>query len=168
MVTDGGWEAKRSSLPNIYHPYPTVMKLGTVIPYLKKTHKLYKSRDTPSDFCWFQPFFIGNQQFLLYQDIQIQIAFLLIVSNSFNFSWDFKDFLINMVIILMMSAKIATPGLPKIVIFWSKVYDVAVLFDDVTNKFLSRYSNYIVDMFMWPKFGNCSISVREVITTLIL
>ena len=37
--------------------------------------------------------------------------------------------------------------------------------DDVTNKILSRYSNYIVDVFMRPKFGNSSISMREVITT---
>ena len=67
-----------------------------------------------------------------------------------------------------MSAKMATLGLPKIVIFWSKGYDIPVFFDDVTNKLLPRDSNYIVDMFMWPKFGNFSISVREVITTLIL
>ena len=25
--------------PKIYHTYPTMMKLGTVIPYLKKTKK---------------------------------------------------------------------------------------------------------------------------------
>ena len=40
--------------------------------------------------------------------------------------------------------------------------------DDVINKILSRGSNYIVDVFMWPKFGNSSISMREVITTSIL
>ena len=40
--------------------------------------------------------------------------------------------------------------------------------DDVTNKILSRDSNYIVSVFMWPKFGNSSIGMREVITTLIL
>ena len=31
----------------IYHTYPSVMKLGTVIPYLKKTEKNYESCDTP-------------------------------------------------------------------------------------------------------------------------
>ena len=40
--------------------------------------------------------------------------------------------------------------------------------DDVTNKILSRDSNYTVDVFMWPKFGKSSISLKEVITTSIL
>ena len=68
----------------------------------------------------------------------------------------------------MMSAKLATPGLFKITVFRDKVYDVITSVDDVTNKILSCDSNYIVDVFMWPKFDNCSISMREVITTLIL
>ena len=76
-----------------------------------------------------------------------------------------KIFLINLVITLMMSAKMATPGLLKITVFWNKGYDVIISVDDVTNKILSRDSNYIVDLFMWPKFGNSSISMREVITT---
>ena len=68
----------------------------------------------------------------------------------------------------MMSAKMATPGLLKITVFWNKGYDVIISLDDVTNKILWHDSNYIVDVFMWPKFGNSSISVREVITTSIL
>ena len=62
----------------------------------------------------------------------------------------------------MMSAKMATPGLLKITVFWNKGYDVIIPVDDVTNKILSRDSNYIVDVFMWPKFGNSSIAMREV------
>ena len=68
----------------------------------------------------------------------------------------------------MMSAKIATPGLLKITVFWNKGYDLIISVDDVTNKILSRDSNYIVDVVMWPKFGNSSISVREVIVISIL
>ena len=68
----------------------------------------------------------------------------------------------------MMSAKMATPGLLKIAVFWNKGYDITIYVDDVNNKILLRDSNYIVDLFMWPKFGNCSISMREVITTSIL
>ena len=30
----------------ICHTYPTMMKAGTVIPYLKKIQKLHESRDT--------------------------------------------------------------------------------------------------------------------------
>ena len=68
----------------------------------------------------------------------------------------------------MMSAKMATPGLLKITIFWNKGYDVIIPVNDVTNKILSRDSYYIVDAFMSPKFGNSSVSMREVITTSIL
>ena len=33
------------------HTYPTMMKLGTVIPYLKKIQKAYESRDITLAFC---------------------------------------------------------------------------------------------------------------------
>ena len=39
---------------------------------------------------------------------------------------------------------------------------------DVTNKILLRDSYYIVDAVMWPKFGNSSTSMREVIITSVL
>ena len=31
--------------------HPTMKKLATVIPYLKKIQKIHKSRDTPLEFC---------------------------------------------------------------------------------------------------------------------
>ena len=68
----------------------------------------------------------------------------------------------------MMSAKMATAGLLKITIFWNKDYDVIIPVDDVTNRILLRDSNYIADLFMRPKFGNCTISMREVVTTSVL
>ena len=46
-----GWGAKKAPLPKICYTYPTMMKLGTVIPYLKKMQKIYKSSDTPLEFC---------------------------------------------------------------------------------------------------------------------
>ena len=47
-----GWGgAKKVPLPKIFHTYPTMMKLGKVIPYLKKIKKIYESRDTPPEFC---------------------------------------------------------------------------------------------------------------------
>ena len=73
-----------------------------------------------------------------------------------------------MVTILMMSAKMATPGLFKIEVFWNKGHDVIISVDDFTCKILSRDSNYIVDVIMWSMFGNCSISMRKVIITSIL
>ena len=66
-----------------------------------------------------------------------------------------------------MSPKMATTGLLKIMVFWNKGYDIIIPVDDVTkNK--SGDSNYIVDVSMWLKFGNTSISMREIITTSIL
>ena len=60
---------------------------------------------------------------------------------------------------LIMSAKMATPGLLKIKVFRNKGYDV------MTNEILSRDSNYIIDLAMLPKFGNSSISITKFIIT---
>ena len=65
----------------------------------------------------------------------------------------------------MMSAKMAILALLKIKVFWNKRYDFIISVQDITNNILSRDSNYIVDVVMWPKFGNFSISMREVIIT---
>ena len=47
-----GWDgAQKAPLPKICHTYPAMMKLSTVIPYLKKIQKLYESRDKLIDLC---------------------------------------------------------------------------------------------------------------------
>ena len=73
-----------------------------------------------------------------------------------------------MVAILMISAKLYTPDLLKIKIFWNEVYDVKIPDSGVNNNILLRDSNYIVDVVTWPKFGNSSIAMREVIITSII
>ena len=160
-----GWGgvAKRPPVPKICHTYPTMIKLGTVIPYPRKIQKIYKSRDTPLQFCWHQHFFTGNQHILIYQEIQIQIAFWYLISNSFNFSWVFKDCFVKHGNNFDDASKNGYPR-PS----WNKGYDVIISVHDVLNKILSRDLNYIVDAVMWPKFGNCSISMRKVIVTSIL
>ena len=90
------------------------------------------------------------------------------MSNSFNFFESLKVVLKNMVTISMMPAKMATPGLLKIKVFWNIGYDVILFVQDFTNKILLRDSNYTVEVVMWPKFGNSSISMRKAIITLIL
>ena len=90
------------------------------------------------------------------------------MSNSSNFFESLKVVLKNMVTISMMSAKMATPGLLKIKVFWNIGYDVILFVQDFTNKILSRDSNYTVEVVMWPKFGNSSISMTEIIITPIL
>ena len=67
--------------------------------------------------------------------------------------------------ILMMSEKMATPGLLKTMVFLNKDYDVIINVNDLAKKILSNDSNYILYLFMWPKFGNSIISMRKVITT---
>ena len=59
-----------------------------------------------------------------------------------------------MVAILMMSAKLAALSLLKIKIFWNKGYDIVIYIHVITNKILSRDSNYKVDVVIRPKFGD--------------
>ena len=68
MRGEGG---KKAPLPKICHTYPTITKLGKIIPYLKRIQKIYESSDTPIDFCWHRHFFTGNQQILLCQKIRV-------------------------------------------------------------------------------------------------
>ena len=67
-----------------------------------------------------------------------------------------------------MSAKLTLLGFLKTMIFWSKGYDDITSAYGVTRKILSRDWDYIVDVVMWPKFGNSSISMKGVIITSIL
>ena len=53
-----------------------------------------------------------------------------------------------MVTILIISAKLATPGLLEIKIFRNKDYDVIINDCDIINKILSHDSNYNVDVVM--------------------
>ena len=155
-------------LPKICHRYPTMIKLGTVTPYLKRIQKIYESRDTAPGFCWHQHFAPKISKFCYIKKYRYRLHFDIWFLIFLTFLESLNIFLINLVIILMMSAKMATPGLLKITVFWNKGYDVIIYVDDVTNKILWHDSNYIVDLFMWPKFGNTSISMGEVITTSIL
>ena len=66
----------------------------------------------------------------------------------------------------MVSAKLDTLDLLKIEAFSNKSYDIIISVYDVTNKILSRESNYIVDMV--TKFGISKISMREVLITSVL
>ena len=67
-----------------------------------------------------------------------------------------------------MSANMATLGILNIKVFRNEDYDIIISVYNVINKKLSRDSNLIVDVVMWPKFGNPRTSMREVIITSIL
>ena len=66
---------KRLIVPKICHTYPTMMTLGTIIPYLKKIQtNIWITWRTP----WVllaSVFFSENQQILLNEKMQISIAF---------------------------------------------------------------------------------------------
>ena len=47
---EGGGSAKRPTLPKICFANPAIMKLVTVIPYLKNIQKIYGSRNTLLEF----------------------------------------------------------------------------------------------------------------------
>ena len=42
---------QKAPFPKVCQTYPTVMKLGKFIPYLKKIQKIYELRDTHLEFC---------------------------------------------------------------------------------------------------------------------
>ena len=87
---------------------------------------------------------------------------ILIVSNSFDFFWVYKGCFVNRdtVRVFIMLVKLATLGLFTVKVFWNKDYNAMIY--EVMGKFLSPDSSYIVNVIMWSKFGNSSISMREV------
>ena len=74
----------------------------------------------------------------------------------------------NVIVILIMPAKLATPGLRKIIIFWNKGYDVIIKVCDINSKTLPHVTNHIVNAVMLRKFDSSSKSVKDVTIILIL
>ena len=64
-----GMAAKRPPYLNVTHPI--MVKLGTVIPYLKKIQKMYESCHTLLVFSWHQHFFTRNQQIAISRNTDI-------------------------------------------------------------------------------------------------
>ena len=114
-----GWKAP---LSKICHTYPTSMKLGKVIPYLRKIEKICASRDTPHCITMFSQE-IGKFCYIRKYRLQTQ---------------NLRIILVNMVTILMMPAKLATLGLLKVKLFWNNSYDVIFSEYDVTKEILLR------------------------------
>ena len=66
-----------------------------------------------------------------------------------------------MVTIFMISAKRTSLSSLRVKLFWSKGNVVIISVYSVINKILSNYidSNYILNVAMWPEFGNSSTSI---------
>ena len=56
------WEGLKGTPCLKSDTHPTMMKLGTVVPNLKKIKKVYETRNAPLKFCWHRHFFTQNQQ----------------------------------------------------------------------------------------------------------
>ena len=65
----GGEGGQKGALLKTCQTYPTMTKLGTVVPYLKKIQNICQSRDIPLEFFRHQYFFTRNQQILLHKEI---------------------------------------------------------------------------------------------------
>ena len=131
-----GWGGgKKAHFSKIFHTCATIMKLETVVPYLKKIQKQkwesrviypFSSADISifstkiSKFCY-----IKKNRYRFYFD-----RWFLILLTFFE---SLKIFLINMVTILVMSAKIATLGLLKINVFSNNGYDIIVSVDNANK-----------------------------------
>ena len=117
-----GWGGAKAPLPSpkICHTYPTIMKFGTITPYLKKMQKTYESRDTHPEFCWHHHFLPEISKFCSIKKYSYKLhigTYFLMLLTVLEY---LKIISINLVIILMVSAKMATPGLLKIEVFWKK------------------------------------------------
>ena len=56
FIPSHGWGGHQWAVTKIFHTYFTMMSIGTVILYLKKIQKIYKSREAPRQFYWHQHF----------------------------------------------------------------------------------------------------------------
>ena len=169
MFRDGG--RQKVPLPKICYTYPTMMKLGTLIPYLEKIQKQNNSRDTSLDFCRHQHFFTISaiSKFCYIKKYRYRLHFDTLFVILLTFFESSKILLINMFSVLMMSAKMATLDLCKIKVFWNKGYEVITSVWRQQQKFITWLKLYYRCLLSCDqKFHNSSTSLRELIITSIL
>ena len=104
-------------LPKICHTYPTVMKFDTVIPYLKKSKKYMNHLTHPLSSADISNFSPGISKFCYIKKYMYRLHFDAKFLILLTFLESLKIVLIKKVTILMMPAKMATPGLLKIKVF---------------------------------------------------
>ena len=113
-----GWGApKRSPLPKICHTYAIVMKLGTDIPYLKMVQKYMNHVTHPVISFDISIFLPEISKFCYIKKYRYRLHFNTEFLILLTFIESLKIFLINMVTLLIMSAKMASAGLHKIKVF---------------------------------------------------
>ena len=117
LTNGGGAKSPHFRLSRICHTQPTLMKLGTVIPYLKKIQKHINHVIHPLSSADIRIFSPKINNFCCIRKRRYRLHFnakFLILLTSFE---SLKFVLINMVAILMRSAKLATLDLLEIRVF---------------------------------------------------
>ena len=74
-----GWEGGGKNappLPKTCHTYPTTIKRGTVIPYLKEIQKIYESRDNPLSFADISIFHCKSANFVMWGNTDTDCVFV--------------------------------------------------------------------------------------------
>ena len=77
-----GGGGEKPPLPKICHTYPTMIKLGTVIPYPKKIQKIYESRDTQGVLLTSEFFYRKSANFAISRNTDIDC---ILMHNSYLF-----------------------------------------------------------------------------------
>ena len=132
LLTDGEGGLKRREkvpLPNICNTYPTMMKLGTVTPYLKKIQKIMNHVTHPLRFAYIRIFQISK--FCCIKKYRYRLHFGSQFLILLTFLESLKNLLINLVILSLMLAKMTTSGLLK-----KRYFEIKVM----TLQFLSMTS----------------------------
>ena len=138
LLMKGG--AKKPPSPKICRTCPKKVKLGTVVACLRKVKKKNINpvkHPVPSaeinifspkisNFSYINKIDCISGKYRLYFNTQFHILL--------NFFGSLKVVLINVVAIMMISAKLHTLGLPKTRVFWSKGCDTIIFVRDITNK----------------------------------
>ena len=120
LLTDREEGGKKAPFPKIWHIYPAMMKLGTVIPCQRRKYLAQKiKRNTPWNLLKSVIFHQKSANFIILQNADIDC--ILVHNFYFLLSESLKIVLINMITTLMMSAKMAILGLLKLKVLWGKV-----------------------------------------------
>ena len=70
-----GRRGRETNLTKICYTYPTMMKLGTVKPYIKKIQKIFKSCDIHLKFHWCRIFLLEISQFCYIKKYKYRLHF---------------------------------------------------------------------------------------------
>ena len=138
-----------SPLTKIFYTYITMIKLGRVIPHLKKIQKMYNLSDKSLEFCWHQHFLLDITNFCCNGKYKNTEIFWYIFPNYFDFFWVFIGCFNWNNYNFDDAIKICYSMLLEIKIFWNKIYRVRI---SVTG--YEVYSkNFIICLKLYCRYG---------------